>query len=150
LRQVGSRHSTSPPSIWYQYRIFDNLVTRRHGTSFMCRYQLFTHSKRNQAAQSVPLFTEPFQRLVSPENQAVTCVSWGTALSGRVLLAAGINNSLVHLFVVGDTYEAVPLWSVKVNPRIRPLALGFPSATRDEVCVVGRDRGEMCVLSFRQ
>jgi hypothetical protein len=88
----------------------------------------------------VLLFAEPFQRLVLLENQAVTCVSWGTSSSGRLLLAAGINNSLVHLFIVGDTYEATPVWSVKIKPPMQPLALGFPSSTKDEICVVGRDR----------
>jgi hypothetical protein len=79
---------------------------------------LLIHNQRSQAAQSVPLFTEPFQRLVSPENQAITCVSWGTLTSGRVLLAAGINNSMVHLFTLGNTHKAVPMWSIKIKPRL--------------------------------
>jgi hypothetical protein len=89
------------------------------------------------------LFAEPFQRLVLPENQAVTYVSWGMFSSGRLLLATGINNSLVHLFVVGDTYEATLVWSVKIKPPMQPLGLGFPTATRDKICVIGCDRGEV-------
>ena len=112
-------------------------VKERYVALYISRYYIYLDS---QAVQSVPLFTEPFQRLVGQGNEAITCLSWGMSSSNKLLLAVGVNNGVIHLFAIGETNEAMSVWSVQCrNPQVRPLAVGFPSTGKDEVCVVGRD-----------
>lgn len=97
-----------------------------------------------QGVQAVPLMVEQFQRAVS-QGHAITCLNWSMSATQRPMLAVGTNDGLIHLFSVGEAHQPQAVWSVKCQPHIRPLQIGFPTPGREEVVVIGRDRGDVQV-----